>query len=412
LALVIITVLLPLPAVADGVPNSYFSTARDEVLQQVPAGDDEVSVPWLEGVEVRAARDNSEQRGRSVAARLHLKTPGQISAEKQILNLRTQRVANSYRVALGEALRERYRLLVELGQRQQQRTLARQQQQLSEKSVTALRAMAGSSDFRPKTLQAEELRLAALGEQQRLADRRLRQARRRYDALLPREPRHKSSGSNRSDDIDLSNLLPIERLATVLETSTDGNDDGNDSGQAHSANLDLALLDANIAREQLQREQKRSGFGLRFLEFRHDDDRNTSGGDYRLTVGIDFPVGRSFSTSEKQLQYNESEYRMHQLHRRQARERVRADEELELLLDEYRVYQRRLADLDDRIGRRHHTTAALLTLSLRRERLATRAHLIELTATIYRRYIDTLQLRGLLAAEPLRNWLVNGRPPI
>lgn len=394
--------LTALSAVA-GVPAGYFTSARDEVMQQAPASDGKVAVPWFERVQVRAAHDSSDQHQRSLAARLNLKTPGQYSAEKQILNLRANRSAASYQEAFSEALHERYQLLIELNRQQQQVHLAAQQQQLTEKAVTSMRALAGSSEFRPSRLQSEELHLAALKEDHHLATLRLQRTRRRFDALLPAV--HARVVTTQAE-IDLSDLLPVDRLATLPETGH-GDDD-----EPHSAALRLALLDASIAREQLQREQGRSGLGLRFLELRHASERNNSGGDYRLTVGIDFPIGRTFAASERQIQYNDTEYQMHQLFRRQARERARADEELELLIDEYRIYRNQLADLDARLGRHNRSTPVTLTLELKREQLNTRSRLIGLEADIYRRYIDAIHLRGLLAVEPLRNWLVIGRPAL
>jgi len=157
-----------------------------------------------------------------------------------------------------------------------------------------------------------------------------------------------------------------------------------------------------------------SGFGLRFLELRDASERSNSGGDFRLTVGIDFPTGRTFAASERQIRYNDTEYRMRQVYRRQAGDRARAEEELELLIDEYRIHRDRLADLDARLGRHNRSTPVMLTLTLelKREQLNTRSRLIGLEADIYRRYIDAIHLRGLLPLEPLRNWLVIGRPAL
>ncbi|MEN8129498.1 MAG: hypothetical protein ABFS45_04740, partial [Pseudomonadota bacterium] len=182
------------------------------------------------------------------------------------------------------------------------------------------------------------------------------------------------------------------------------------------AALGLALLDADIARQRLHREQGRSGFGLRFMELRYERESGDSDDAYRLTAGIDFPTGGStFAASERQMQYNEAEYRMHRLHRQQARESDQAESELDLLMAEYQLLQNRRADLDARLKRYQahggrSTPVLTLTLGLKREQLDYRQRQIDIEADIYRRYIDTLHLQDRLAAEPLRNWLANGRP--
>lgn len=397
-----LTALLTTPqASADGIPVSYFTNAREEVLQQAPMSNGAVAVPWFERVQVRAAHDDSTQHQRSLAARLNLKTPGQYSAEKQLLELRANRSAASYRAALSETLKERYDLLIELNHQQRQLHLTAQQQHLSEKAVSAMRALAGSDEFSPRSLQSEQLRLAAFKEQHQLAAQRLRQTRQRFAGLL--SAAHTGAATSRGD-VDLSTLLPVDQLAALPQI---GYEEGN---EPHSVALDLALLDANIARKQLQREQDSGGFGLRFLELRHDRERGNSGGDYRLTVGIDLPTGRTFAASERQMQYNDAEHQMHQLHRRQARERAQAVEELELLVAEYGLYRRQLDDIEARLARHNQSTLVSLILDLKQEQLTSRSRLIRLEADIYRRYVDALNLRGLLGSEPLRNWLAIGQP--
>jgi hypothetical protein len=395
-------VLLVFPATATaGVPAVYFTGARDEALVGAPPEEGEITVPWFDRVQIRGAADDSDQERRAYAARLSIKTPTQYLAEKEILNLRANRGVATARVALSAALRQRYRLLIDLHHRQLQSRLAEAQRRLAQRTVDALRAVAGTGEFRPGALQQAELRLTVAYQNTRLAERRWRRTRRRFNAFLPAG--HESAAVT-SGEVELGELLDVDNVSSWLR-GADETDDAH-----HNAAVNLARLDANLAREEQERERGRSGFGLRFLEVRHDSENGNADGDYRLTIGIDMPLGRSFASSERHLRRNEAEYRMHRLHRAQRREREQIDDELDLLIGEYRIHHERLDDIDTRLARYNRSTPATLTLELQRERLDSRGRLIALQADICQRYIDTLHLRGLLAAEPLRNWLVVGRP--
>ena len=391
-----VTVVLSVPAAA--VPAGYFTAARDEALTDSPVAG-EVSVPWFERIQLRGSIDDSDQNAQSYAARLRLKTPGQISAEKQILSLQASRNSADSSVLFSAALERRFLLLIDLHLHQQQQKLASEQQRLAQRTVTAQRAAVGSDAFRPAALQQAELRLTSARRQTSLAGMRLKRTQQRFAALLP-------AGQSGTAGVGIDGLLPVAGLAADLE-SADGIA-GDAAG--HNPEMQLALLEASIAREQLARERGRSGLGLRFVELRHSLDDDNRSGDNRITIGIDMPLGKTFASSSRQLQHNEAEYRMHRLHRRQELQREQVEGELGLLLEEYQLQQDSIADISRRLARHNRSTPVALTLALQRQRLDMRERQAQLQADIYRNYIGALSLRGLLAAEPLRNWLVAGRP--
>ncbi|MEN8132240.1 MAG: hypothetical protein ABFS45_19090, partial [Pseudomonadota bacterium] len=262
-----------LAATAKGIPPEFFTGVRDEVMQSATYSGDASVSPWLERLQIRLGRDNSDQEKQSYAARLRFKTPSQVRAEQNILKLHTHRGSADIRVTFSQELRRRYRLLIELQQRQQHAHLLIRQQQLANKIVAATRSLVGSEQFQPKSLQNAELRLAELSEQQRLAIRRLQRARRRVTNLLPG-----TSPTADDADFDLTEPVPISALAALLTTASDN------SKRPPSAALGLALLDADIARQRLHREQGRSGFGLRFMELRYERESGDSDDAYRLTA--------------------------------------------------------------------------------------------------------------------------------
>ena len=378
---------LPMSALA-AVPAAYFNGARDEALEHAAAAPGETIVPWFERIQLRASRDDSAQSRRSYAARLRLKTPGQYSAEQDLLALHASRNSATTTAAFSDALKRRYQRLIELYLHHQQQRLGRDRQRLAERAIAAQRAAIGSSTFRPAALQQAELRLAAARRRARIAEHRLQRTRRQIDALSPT-----------TVSLEPGELPPIEGLPAVLHTT-----------DTHNRALDLARIDAAIARQELARERSSGGFGLRFVELRHSSDNSNTSGDNRITIGIDMPLGRSYSSSEKLLQRDQADYRMHQLHRSQQRQREQAEDELMQLLDEYRIQRQGLTDIDSRLARRDRDTPATLTLALLRERLDSRERLALLRADIYRLYIDVLAVSGRLSAEPLRNWLIAGQP--
>ena len=398
----VMAVLLSMPAA--GVPASYFTAARDEALNEtVPDG--EADVPWFERIQLRASIDDSDQNAQSYAARLRLKTPSQISAEKQILALQASRNSAESSVVFSAALERRFLLLIDLRLHQQQQELAAAQQRLAQRGVNARRAAIGSEAFRPAALQQAELRLSASRRQLRLATRRLERTRKRVAALLPGGDSAWPEAA--SEAITLDDMVPIAALAADLESA---NSSVPDDAAGQNPEMQRALLEANIAREQLARERGRSGLGVRFVELRHSLDDNNRSGDNRITIGIDMPLGKTFASSSRQLQRNEAEYRIHRLHRRQHLEREQVEGELALLLEEYQIEQDSIADISHRLARHNRSAPIALTLALQRQRLDRRERQAQLQADIYRSYIAVLRLRGLLAAEPLRNWLVAGQP--
>jgi len=401
-AAVALATLMSLSAtIQAAVPSAFFTSARDEALAGAPTDEGELSVPWFDRIQLRVSRDDSDQAKQGYSARLRPKTPGQYRAEKAILALRASRNAAGTTEVIGAALQRRFELLIELNLQQQQQRLASKRQRLAQRAVKAQRASVGSSEFRPGALQQAELRVTATRRQARLAGHRLKRSQQQIAALL-------SGTQAASASIDLGDLLAIDALMPALTAATQLA--AGAGGNEHNPALDLARLDVDIARQQLERERKRSGLGLRFIELRHDRDRDNRGGDNRITIGIDMPLGRSFSSSDRQLQHNQAEYRMHRLHRRQQLEREQVEDELSLLLEEYHIQQDALADINTRLARHNRSTPVVLTLALQRERLDAHERQALLQADIYRRYIDALSLKGLLATEPLRNWLIAGNP--
>lgn len=397
------------PACAD-LPAAYFRGAAEEAQA---GGDDSLSaeqpgVPWFERVQVRASIDDSERHEQSWAARLRLKTPSQIAAERKILNLQSQRGAIHASLAYSDALKRRFLLLVELDLHQRQLQLAETGLRLAQRGVRAQRAAAGSDAFRPSGLQQAELRLQDARRQLKLSALRLRRTRAQIAALIPSRPR--------AEAVESGELVAVADLAAALGLSPDAayssaSDPAAMAG-ARTSEMDLALLEADIARQELARERGRGGFGLRFVELRHSFDDSNSSGDNRITIGVDMPLGKTFSSSSRRLQHNQAEYRKHRLHRRQQRERADLEQALALRMEEFELQQQSLKRMRSDLARRDSNTPVALTLALRRQQLDLRARQAALRADLYRDYIELLELRGQLAQQPLRNWLAVGQPTL
>ena len=396
-----VTTLLAGNAQATDISRPLLAAARQDAGDYRTDGDS--SVPWLERLQMRLGRDNSDTHKQTYAARLRLKTPSQIQAERDILELRSGRGRLSHLDVLSESLADRYRLLVELDRQQREVDLLQREQRLSQRGVTAMRRLAGSDDFRPDRLQAEELRLQATSDRLALARHRLRQTKTRAAALagLQQLP---------GDGIGKPTLIPVDELSQLIAASGPNNT-GPDTGDAgNNPALRLALLETDIARRQLRREQGRSGFGLRFMQLSYErEDRNDD--VYQLTVGIDLPTGRrSFASADRHQRFNEAEYRMHRIQRQQAGKRRAAAAEFELLMSEYRAIGRQLQGLDRRLRRQGSGTPIGLKLELERSRLSSARRQAELRNDLYQRAIDSLDLQGSLSVEPLKNWLAPGQP--
>jgi len=393
---------LPNLSVADSL-DAYLLKAIHETLPAI-VEESEGSVHtgtsrWLDAAQLRLqAQDDQENPVKSsYTLRVTPKYGAQRSAEQSMHELGSkQRLLNADRV-VSQALKRRYRILIDFAEQRADTVHVRQQIDLLKVEINLHRALAKTAEFNPENLQRLTLELSHAKAALRLTETRLQAMRERiqtdaspaHDNVRnmdwPLTPRH-------IDDV------LHQHQAALTETHT--------YPQVRQARLavDLAAAKLHIA-------QAKTGLGLNLIDLKYANDQKDN--TFGLQFGFNLPTGAGDSSLIDRRQDHAKARTMLLLTRNSM---------ATLLTERLETLNWRLAawETDDAAVQEIHTLRSepvrtqhpKLVIGLKRQDLALNRTMSATHMQLLRDYIDVLDAAGILSQAPLRNWIKAGQPAL
>jgi len=358
-------------------------------------------LPFLNSVSLRTQTDRLELQRQRYAVRISTNGFREMRAGRRYQQANLAVAESRGRILLHEALAERYETLIIHRLAERELDLYRQLLLVYEDKLTVLKAQAvlGANADVEDLIEAEydrdEMLLRASAAELVLQESR--------STLVTRTP-----GAEPGSVLDTAGFLPPGNLLLVA------------TGLSAQPPLhpELAEQSARITRveAEFQAERARSQKLLDFVQVRHDNRPSEPlSRDISFALGLNLPFrGTStYKMAELKIEKNAAEAELIQEKLEAARRVEEARSRLVVLDAQYRQALRQMSGNQAEYTLRQAgagVAAEPMTLLRAKELLLKRRQrLLDLEAEMYARYLDLLDSGGYLSAEPIVNYLADGR---
>jgi hypothetical protein len=342
----------------------------------------------LEDVELRMEFDNGGVSEGDYVVRLHPRSFARMQAETQQWRARETMLEAHYRSLLSEALRERYRQLLETMRLSRERDLQERRITLLKERISAYQSLSESREFRFAKL---------LESDQDLAQARLQQMRLQR-ALKTQQEALRQQGVSIEEKLDDSWLKSVAGVMQAIDEMLQ-------LDEAAQANPLLAskLSAVQVAETQLTKQRAKQGLKFSFLDLGYDAAKENSR-SYSIGLGIKIPLGAAADPglAEARTRLNSARREQQLLQQELPRQLHMVRVELQELQQAYGLVMDRLQELD---GIGEDLASSLMIYRIFEDRLQWKLEEVKIRQQILERYVDLLHLSGQLARPPLKNHL-------
>ena len=360
---------------------------------------------WVDELQLRQKTEstiNPFASGASTAYEFRLtpKAWGQRAAEQEVLRVREEQLDAQSKNALNGALYRRYLVLLELFAQRATAQLLIVSSGLLEGEVQINRSLVGGREFSAKKLLDAEVALARSQGLAAISLRRLNAL--RVQLNLPPETEVQVLSENKPDWLidhrqirqTIGQEVSLEQLPTVTRSRL----------EAQRISFEA---DATKARQRLGIVSLSAEFVVGVSNSNSSDNRS------QFMVSVNIPLGSDnfksidsgYALREAQAAYQQRQaVDMHSLGLMKS--------SMLQSLQEWELVQASLQKNAVRLATPAVKTDPELALTLRTEQVRQLKELAEVEQKTVAAYIDYLYLSGLLAEQPLRNWIRQGGPAI
>lgn len=401
---VLLFLALPSLSMADSL-DAYLLKALHDTRHAV-VGESEKNVHtgvsgWIDGAQLRlqAQDDQKNPVKSSYTLRVTPKFGTQRSAEQSMYELGTrQRMLNADRV-VSQALKMRYRMLIDFAEQRAKTAYERQHIDLLKVEINLNRALAKTTEFNPENLQHLILELSHARATLRVAEKRLQAMRERIQA--DRESSHSHDNLLNTD----WPLTPrhIDEVLTQHQTALTDTDIYPQTRQAHLA-LDLASARLDIV-------QAKTGLALDLIDIEYSNDQEDNA--FGVQFGFNLPTGGGNSRLIDRRQDRAKSRTVFMLTRHSVAtlltERL---ESLNWSLSAWKTDDAAVQEIQTLRSEPVRTQHPKLVIGLKRQLVALDRTMSATHMQLLRDYIDVLDAAGILSQNPLRNWIKVGQPAL
>ncbi len=342
----------------------------------------------LEDVELRMEFDNGGVSEGDYVVRLHPRSFSRMQAETQQWRARETMLEARYRSLLSEALRERYRQLLEMMRLSRERDLQERRITLLKERISAYQSLSESQEFRFAKL---------LESDQDLAQARLQQMRLQR-ALKTQQEALRQQGVSIEEKLDDSWLKSVAGVMQAI-------DEMPQLDEAAQANplLTSKLSAVQVAETQLTKQRAKQGLQFSFFDLGYDAAKENSR-SYSIGLGIKIPLGTAADPglAEARTRLNSARREQQLLQQELPQQLHMVRVELQELQQAYGLVMDRLQKLD---GIGDDLASSLMIYRIFEDRLQWKLEEAKIRQQILERYVDLLHLSGQLARPPLKNHL-------
>ncbi len=356
---------------------------------------------WVDDSELKWSNSNiNDFEAQKLSFEVKLKNREQINAEQQIINIGKSKAVLKLTGLLDKKLKATYFRLIDYIARKKRENLLQQQRLIANSELDSWKLKVNSNDFRADKLQQADLTLESIWAQELENSTGLS----RFKSQRQDIEYNRNHNRNTAIDLNRQGLISIGQMIEISNEIIQSRE-----YQQHNNVISKAEFDIDLANRQRQRRNAQEKISLNSFKLEYDNKDN----DLGFSIGIKIPITRN--SYDSLLQEQQRYYTMldaQNVITEVSDQLSEAQYQLRSIQDQWLIKQRLLHKINIRINRLSRSNNLALLLDLKKERIHRRMQQQEIEIRALKKFIELLNISGMLSAKPYRNWLLSGTPRI
>ncbi len=356
---------------------------------------------WVDDSELKWSNSNiNDFEAQKLSFEVKLKNREQINAEQQIINIGKSKAVLKLTGLLDKKLKATYFRLIDYIARKKRENLLQQQRLIANSELDSWKLKVNSNDFRADKLQQADLTLESIWAQELENSTGLS----RFKSQRQDIEYNRNHNRNTAIDLNRQGLISIGQMIEISNEIIQSRE-----YQQHNNVISKAEFDIDLANRQRQRRNAQEKISLNSFKLEYDNKDN----DLGFSIGIKMPITRN--SYDSLLQEQQRYYTMldaQNVITEVSDQLSEAQYQLRSIQDQWLIKQRLLHKINIRINRLSRSNNLALLLDLKKERIHRRMQQQEIEIRALKKFIELLNISGMLSAKPYRNWLLSGTPRI
>ena len=356
---------------------------------------------WVDDSELKWSNSNiNDFEAQKLSFEVKLKNREQINAEQQIINIGKSKAVLKLTGLLDKKLKATYFRLIDYIARKKRENLLQQQRLIANSELDSWKLKVNSNDFRADKLQQADLTLESIWAQELENSTGLS----RFKSQRQDIEYNRNHNRNTAIDLNRQGLISIGQMIEISNEIIQSRE-----YQQHNNVISKAEFDIDLANRQRQRRNAQEKISLNSFKLEYDNKDN----DLGFSIGIKMPITRN--SYDSLLQEQQRYYTMldaQNVITEVSDQLSEAQYQLISIQDQWLIKQRLLHKINIRINRLSRSNNLALLLDLKKERIHRRMQQQEIEIRALKKFIELLNISGMLSAKPYRNWLLSGTPRI
>ncbi len=383
--------------------EQYLSSAlADQSLEQYQSqleflGDNNYNSPWLNKVEFRIGSQDANASLNQYRIRLGATNPGEIKANKGYYNQHVQNINHQHKIALNDALKNRYNLIVQLAYLQNTKasldSIQGFQTQILKHLQSNVNQGIGFSDM--LGLQSDQTDLLLDGKEN--------------ESAISYTTFYISLDYQSEQAINWGNekIISVEKIIDYIDQFK--------LEETHNLNVENAENKYALSEQKLRLEKAESWSNIGYIQTNIDTDRGSSLDEqlgFQLGVRIPIVNPKKPNINREKVELIKDKSKLQSTITIVKRQQDLNDLSLSQLIDQYNLIKERLALANNLSISNTRQIEWKDILKLKNYQYDLEDKKISLESQIRMAYISFLDYRGLLIQAPLINYLSNDFNPI